>query len=547
MSSPVETASQTINRLGKASGFLSDADRKRELGLVCEVTKETFLRGAQELVDQVGHRPMLTSKSCDGTPLTVVHRVTHARSSGQRFQTSGRQGLEFLCQNQFLRVDLGVQGWQTSAILGEPTQLKHGKSVDAILSASRRQWRSLRQMGHAGCVVEHYVWDRFGIQALERKTRQWHASQELPMLPPHVTVDVARLTEFVVVTPCALHDAQNAFRWALMGTCSDAELLRDVYVAIESLRNSADVISSHVAGWVTKSLRLHPDRGDTWVDQRRALWNALGIDMETAETLASDLQLCWLDGALCAREGAGGDADLCETISTCLMSIWRFHKFTESRWLTVGTSARTVVAALLTGIESLVRAIEKDPTCSKFYIRGFGRLATSRKWFLVRAAIVSRVAEGFQAELMEDSRVTRTYDALWRSAVDEVKWVVDLPVSVWDTLASVCDRSAGSLADACIAGAHISFHFLWRRVLLPASELPWRLARGDVEANLRALAAGPCPDEAMSKQLWQLLSMSFPLSQLVASVNLLAEAGWTSLPAEQQHGSLSMIHRWHPE
>ena len=35
--------------------------------------------------------------------------------------------------------------------------------------------------------------------------------------------------------------------------------------------------------------------------------------------------------------------------------------------------------------------------------------------------------------------------------------------------------------------------------------------------------------------------------QLLAALDLLADAPWTSLPAEQQHASLSMLHKIHPE
>ena len=52
----------------------------------------------------------------------------------------------------------------------------------------------------------------------------------------------------------------------------------------------------------------------------------------------------------------------------------RFRPFTESRWLTVGPSARTLFAALITGVSSLVRFIEKHAGGKLFFLRGFHRL-----------------------------------------------------------------------------------------------------------------------------------------------------------------------------
>ena len=65
----------------------------------------------------------------------------------------------------------------------------------------------------------------------------------------------------------------------------------------------------------------------------------------------------------------------------------------------MGSSARDLLVAFLTGIESLVKLIDKNPAASKFYLKGFGRMERSRKQFLVYASIVSAVAEQFPCEL----------------------------------------------------------------------------------------------------------------------------------------------------
>ena len=244
---------------------------------------------------------------------------------------------------------------------------------------------------------------------------------------------------------------------------------------------------------------------------------------------------------------ADGNGDIVGTICATLTSVFRFVKFTTSRWLTVGTSARTVIASLLLGVEDLARFIEHDTKSSLFYIKGFSRLTDTRKQFLAQAAMISRVSEGFQAVLMDDSRVAVIYDDLWAAATDEVKWLISVSDSVWSAMGGICKWTGDFLKDKCIMGGHISYHFLWRRVLAPASELPWTLCRGDIVANLQELAAGNCPEEPIASQLWQLMQIDFPVGQLQATVKLLGEVGWTSLPAEQQHGSLAQVRRWHPE
>ena len=68
-----------------------------------------------------------------------------------------------------------------------------------------------------------------------------------------------------------------------------------------------------------------------------------------------------------------------------------------------------------------------------------------------------------------------------------------------------------------------------------------------MEQNLNDLCDSPMPDEPMSAQLWTLLRIGFDRKQLVSTINVMAEAPWTTMIAEQQHGSLAAVRSWHPE
>ena len=111
-----------------------------ELWKGCEVGKGMLLRGARQLVQEAHHRPMLTSKSCDGTPITVTRRESHTQPSGKKVKTQGKQCHEFLVGNQFLRLPDGPHESSTKVLLWEPTILTRGKTAAAILAASRRHW-----------------------------------------------------------------------------------------------------------------------------------------------------------------------------------------------------------------------------------------------------------------------------------------------------------------------------------------------------------------------------------------------------------------------
>ena len=80
---------------------------------------------------------------------------------------------------------------------------------------------------------------------------------------------------------------------------SNRDMMRDIYIAIESLRNTADLISEHMASWVSSRLKFVDDRGPDWVAEQQQVWMALGVELEQAELLSERLQYCFEDGNIC--------------------------------------------------------------------------------------------------------------------------------------------------------------------------------------------------------------------------------------------------------
>jgi hypothetical protein len=127
----------------------------------------------------------------------------------------------------------------------------------------------------------------------------------------------------------------------------------------------------------------------------------------------------------------------------------------------------------LCGLEDLVDFISEKGSASLYYLRGFKRLRGVLKTFMAECAIVSRVTEGAMISLLEDPRVCSTYQQLWQAVSEEMLWVIGLPMPVWTILSGVAETTAIELRSSCIAAAHASMHFFWRRVLQPAGQRPW--------------------------------------------------------------------------
>ena len=206
--------------------------------------------------------------------------------------------------NQFVRAVLPDGQQKTAVLLNEAVPLYHGKQVTSVLAAAHRGWANLRDFGHRGLLLDHFVWDRAGLTKLESESRLWHASRKRPSPPSDMNEEMFAHMDMMVVTPCSLHDAQNAFRWGLLNKFQDRQLMRDIYISVESLRNSADIISSSVSAWVLRMISFAPPRENQWMDEQRALLAALSVDLEIAELVVDQLQLCWEGGRLWVSEDA---------------------------------------------------------------------------------------------------------------------------------------------------------------------------------------------------------------------------------------------------
>ena len=68
-------ATSVLKRLAKPSDKMSVQD-SFELAVFCEASKYVMQLAAEELVEEAQGMPILISKSCDGTPISVMHRTT---------------------------------------------------------------------------------------------------------------------------------------------------------------------------------------------------------------------------------------------------------------------------------------------------------------------------------------------------------------------------------------------------------------------------------------------------------------------------------------
>ena len=266
----------------------------------------------------------------------------------------------------------------------------------------------------------------------------------------------------------------------------------------------------------------------------------------TSELLSCTLQLRWEDNTIFVTKHLEG-TDCIGLVMNVFLDLWRFRKFTDSRWLQTGTCGRSFTAALLTGIESCVEHIRGDPASSDYFIGGFARLGCPEKAFLAQAAVVSRVSDAVHVLLMEDGRVLSQLDALKEAMEDEMQWMVNLPPFFWSTVASICSMAPHEVRQKALDAGHTCIGFFHYRVFAAAQERPWSLASGNVPGNLDGLRMEDEPLEPTTRKIWLQLRAGLPRKMIERQVRLLRDVCWSSLPAEQLHGTAAGIRRHHPE
>ena len=519
----------------------------RTLSRLVEVCKQFLKRTWQTHVRMAGGGPVLCSYSSDGTPISTTQQCRSSISTGGTVKRFGRGTSEYLVQGMFSRYLDAQDQAQTCVVLRDPLPLTEGKAAWQLFSCCLEFGPTLREEGHLGLALHHYCFDRACYKPLTRAMIQHHRrlAARFGHGSSQLTPQLLELQEWVLSTACGCHDAHNSLKWAMHAQMNDPELTKSVYLVIESLRNAFDLLAMILPSWMASKLapkeehELHPE------EQLHAVYTALGLDPELVELLACELRLCWRNGELQVKSSALQEQDGPGKVYHAVMSVWKFDTFSTSRWVSVGSSCRSLTAALMLGLDSVVACIRSNPKNSDYYIGGYARLGAEARRFVVIAALASYVPDALLRELMEDSRVPLRMEHLKSSIAQEMSFLSQLGIHVWEALAPVTQSAPQSLRSEVLQAAQTSSAFVEHRVFSAASRLPWKLCTGDIDQNLQELMASIEPREPTSQKVWQLLHLGWNKLELRKAIMLMADCPWATVCAEQQHGSASIIRKYH--
>lgn len=459
----------------------------------------------------------------------------------------GRALEEFLMERAAIYVAKADGGREVAVLAGKPRPLSAGKKAGNLFTALTNFFPMLRQRGHQGIVIFHLGADRAAFEPLLRLVKQRREVYYTPGLGPDLGEEraILKMTDLVVGTGCAAHDVSNALKWAL-GSIDGVDVLKDLHISIEALRNSFPHLHKHLAPALLARLTFVPPEDEPEV---RLFWSAMGVDGHWLELLV-ELDPHWGGGLLCISDRFEKDPEVVEKVSTVILYLWRWKKFSESRWCTVGAACRALAASVVVGLEEVVARAQRDPTSSNYHLNGFARLQPPVRLFAIVGAIAAYPADALQLELLEDCRVGGRLRELKECLDEEILFVESLGSLVWERLARIVGGTPALLApelrSLTLMCVYTTKAFIHRRLFATAEDYPWRLAQGDILANLQELCATDYSGtDSATRQIKALLAAGFDRHRLADALGLLRDVPWTTVTVEQAHGSMAVLHKYH--
>eukprot|EP00971_Amphidinium_carterae_P207090 4108719-Amphidinium_carterae.1 len=345
---------------------------------------------------------------------------------------------------------------------------------------------------------------------------------------------------------CALHDAHNALKWSIPAF-EDSRLLQNLFNGVVAVRAMFFLLVQHVGAVLPCIVQVADERSLPAASSLESLWLALGIERELLDELVH-FRLFAKDGLLFVSETSFQEDRVMERLCNACLSLWRVPAFCGSRWLTIGSSCRRMLAAWLTGFDAAVSYLENKQLVSAFSVSGVKFLDAECRRFMAVCGLSCTVAESFLQCVMKDNRVPLQQHLLHDLVLERYHELEGMSLFVLDTLGGVAGLLGPVFHHEVLRSSLKQLAFLDYRVFSEARQYPWCLLPGDVSENLEAYLGSAEEDShhVLSSLRW-LTEQGIAKERLVAGLKLLSQVSWSSYLVERMHASASVVRKFNPE
>lgn len=510
-----------------------------------------------DLWSEVGDLPVLVSYSSDATPLRHVGCGLPASSTLTATKDrKGRMTMEVLVEHVFVRWFDGLGEPHSRVQMREPRPLTWGKSGNALFACAQETVPLPRANGHSGVAISHYLFDGGIRKFLVKRMKQQHflsarARSEDWKNKGYSPHDLY-LTEWIIHSQCAAHVCHNALKWAMGESTAAVSLLEELWQVFASLRNSTDLLRGSLSQWVVEHVEYVPAYTLPTAEESRPVWSAVGLGDDWKNKVAMEWRLLWThaEEKFLVSDEFQDDPEFVQELIDLISSHLAIHKYTASRWLTVGKSCRQLALCIMLGIESFVKdilATHKGDT----HLRGFSKLAEQGlKQFSIVCGLVAYVPDAVLDLILIDPRGGLHADKWQHASIEYVEWLMMWESGWWQALSQ---RTMGAnenwrvLQDAVMEAAFVAMAFMQQECFAVAQDYPWKLGQGDILQNLLALGEEDDVGEATTWKIQQLVRQGWNMEELIRGVRLMMEASWATTLTEQQHASVTLFKKHHPD
>ena len=162
----------------------------------------------------------------------------------------------------------------------DPHPLTYGKSAQALAACAWASAPSLRSLEHFGAALTVYTFDRGCYSSVGKLLKQYHRRQADDSCRDEKETE--GILDFVIIVADPLHDCANGLEWGLKPFVGETTL-KDLYVSIEAVRNSYDLLMTHMPQWLWQTAK--PSTHTPEESVLHEMWGLLGVQEEYLEVL----------------------------------------------------------------------------------------------------------------------------------------------------------------------------------------------------------------------------------------------------------------------
>ena len=452
-----------IQRLGAPAAMLTEAE-VADCHRLAHVLRVTTEHDWQRIVSHRPEEPTLLVYMSDEWAGDVRSCTTNKIAGSHLVLRRGQLRHEFLLQRGIIRKSFADGTEIVSMKLAEPLGLGLGRGAWNMVQAGCDFMATARSMGARGITITAYLFDGKPFKSLRGHFAARHDLFYCKELgfdhgPMHLELQAMG---WVLPVKCIAHACSNSVSWGLKPIGLD-EYKENVHISIASLVNARTALHASVGLFVETHLKFKAERSGELLDIE-CFWRALHIEPHMCEVLC-DLDFFWDGCSLSVHASWERKSHTFSTVTACVLFLFRWCSFSETRWAKVGLSGRYYLSSVAGGIDRVWRICMSDSTISKYHLSGYAKADVGVKRLLAIASFSALPAESLLLDIFEDDRWLKRSKELWETANSEIVYLTEIVSPyVWQRIAGMLDigLSGVQLRAEVLGAAHITLSFVWQ-------------------------------------------------------------------------------------